>query len=197
MKKKRKQPTFVSSFAAKLLEVGGVLLVAVLFVVLAVLNRSTGGKASAPAETPVPTPVLIDAAALDDAIQSAGFVREANKLITPTGQEWPCAVETDPLGVSILSITAPVHANLKGDSLLAEAFNAQNRAIRETLADLLESVYPVFGGSGADAVSIVERCVTVQGRQSTVSLRTDRAVLTITPEGEGVLLTFKRINDPS
>ena len=197
MKKKRKQPTFVSSFVAKLLEVGGVLIVAALFVVLAILNRSTADRAAAPAETPAPTPVVIDAAALDEAIRAAGFERTDRSLVTPAGQEWPYAIETDMLGVSVFRITAPVHADLKGSSELSKAFNAQNKAIRETLRTLLESVYPVFGGSSAAAESIVNRCVTVQRKQKAVSFQTDKAELRIAPDADGVVLTFTRIDDPT
>ena len=187
----------VSSTGAKVIELAGIVVVVLLFLVLFFLNRS---KFAAPASSSEKSAVTVPYAQpyhVVAILTNAGFPLEgtAPDFTDPSG--WSCTSESDEGGIVMLSLSAPLMADLPDDGsfLTVATCNAQNQAFRSRLEALLKDLLPVFDGNASDISQIMQTISSSLSAQKAKTTSFGRYSLQLIPEKDHLLLNLQRSSD--
>ena len=201
MAKKHRQRPFSASANRKLIEKLGLVLLVVLALALAILNRDEfcsgrdAGARSASTYAPTTHAPLAQPYQIDAALKDVGFEREEGTLIDPNERVWPFSMEADADGVLSMEWVAPLFADISGDSALGAVYNRQNASVRALQLALFEHLCPILGGRFSDAEKFTQGCEAVAKSAKAKTFRTSDYTILIYPDANGVRISVRRGNE--
>lgn len=195
MKKPSKSP-YLTISRKRAIEIAAIALCLTLFVVLAYLNRNAFCAAKEADDRPL---VAVSTLSVTEdevrkSLEDAGFTPQADgSLLCLDGSLWRAAFDSDANGLRMIDLTVPLYPDDRSDSEIGKQLNAQNKAVKETLAALSETWLPLLGGSRTDADKLVSLCETAVRTARDRQFETDAFTVQIKPSAsEGLLLRWVR-----
>ena len=194
----RKQP-FLTPARAKLLERVGIFAAVALFAILALINREQFCSPVRAADTRVEVTQkpIAQVYQIEAALKEAGFTRSSETLIWPNETEWPFALQADSYGVAEIEWIVPLFEESNGASEVDQLFNRQNAAFRQMLLAMMESLYPVLGGTVVDAEAFVQGCEATLKSGKSKTFYTSDFALQIYPDQNGLRILMRRVSSDS